>query len=562
MRYKSTLVSGLVLGLAIVSTQPAIAASTSHARSSASTVTTGSTIFAIDDTQHSVVKFPGGVSAPQTVVAGLTDPQAIAVDRYNNLYVIDEGARQLIRVSSGTGARTVLRTLDAVWRASMAVDAAGDLYLLDNRSIVKYAASTGAASSLGTSGINGTLTVDGAGDVSITGGLDVDEEGPVTVETHPASGTPPTRRTMPDEYTVGGIKSAIETPGGVLYIWVYVVGGSGAEVIYRLNPGSATPDDAETYVANYADSVDRSGNFYLMQTHTWCPWPAVIEGVCADDFAIDSILKSVPPSQPYASRPISGVSLPSGGMAVDDAGNTYAAEWPITYEPFPQHSPPAQLVRIDATSGAVTVLASGKYSTPIVASTVPATPRTVKSQVFGSYASLSWTPPASNGGSPITGYRLARNGIDSVGTGPWSTVVPATTTGFAFGNLTPGSTYTLTVQAINGLGTGTAGSATVSIPPVPASSPQTFHIVASSTTHSATEIWTPPASTGGSAITGYRVARSGVDSRGTGPWSTIVPVTARSQSFNLLVPGQTYTFSVSAITAAGVGAPAFGRVKM
>lgn len=51
-----------------------------------------------------------------------------------------------------------------------------------------------------------------------------------------------------------------------------------------------------------------------------------------------------------------------------------------------------------------------------VAATVDAAKRT---------ATLTWAPPESDGGSPITGYRVARDGNDAGGWGPWSTTVPA-----------------------------------------------------------------------------------------------------------------------------------------
>lgn len=43
----------------------------------------------------------------------------------------------------------------------------------------------------------------------------------------------------------------------------------------------------------------------------------------------------------------------------------------------------------------------------------------------------------------------------------------------------------------------------------------------------------------------WRVGRDGQDSSGSGPWSTSLPGTARSQQFNLLKPATLYTFTVS-----------------
>jgi hypothetical protein len=80
-------------------------------------------------------------------------------------------------------------------------------------------------------------------------------------------------------------------------------------------------------------------------------------------------------------------------------------------------------------------------------------------------ATITWQPPISSGGSPITGYRVARDAGTVPGQGPWSTTVSATTRSFTFKVLVVGSTYTLSVQAINAQGTGPAASGKVTIAP-------------------------------------------------------------------------------------------------
>ncbi|PRY12163.1 fibronectin type III domain-containing protein [Kineococcus rhizosphaerae] len=204
------------------------------------------------------------------------------------------------------------------------------------------------------------------------------------------------------------------------------------------------------------------------------------------------------------------------------------------------------------------------------ATTVPGAPTTVSAAQAGTTqtATLSWAPPASDGGSAVTGYQVSRNGTDTNGTGPWSTTVSATARTFSFGSLAYGSSYTFTVAALNAVGTGTSTSAapvTITRPAttVPGA-PTTVSAAQVGTSQSATLSWAPPASDGGSAITGYRVSRNGTDTNGTGPWSTTVSAATRSFTFGALAYGSSYTFTVAAINAVGTGtstSPAAVTVK-
>jgi hypothetical protein len=105
------------------------------------------------------------------------------------------------------------------------------------------------------------------------------------------------------------------------------------------------------------------------------------------------------------------------------------------------------------------------------ATTVPSSPTSVKATPSGTTAVLRWAPPTSTGGSPVTGYKIARDGTDSAGVGSWSTTVTATTTSAQFTRLKPGTSYHLSVRAINAAGTGPAKTVTVVIPTTGASAP-------------------------------------------------------------------------------------------
>jgi hypothetical protein len=86
---------------------------------------------------------------------------------------------------------------------------------------------------------------------------------------------------------------------------------------------------------------------------------------------------------------------------------------------------------------------------------------------------LSWNAPSNNGGSTLTGYKIEVK----VGTGSYSTLVANAGTGTSYSHtgLTPNTTYTYRVSAINSVGTSvpsTEASATTQTSPPPTSNPK------------------------------------------------------------------------------------------
>jgi hypothetical protein len=91
--------------------------------------------------------------------------------------------------------------------------------------------------------------------------------------------------------------------------------------------------------------------------------------------------------------------------------------------------------------------------------TAPVAPTAVTASAGHAQATVSWTAPASNGGSPITGYTVTS--LPGGFTCATSSATSCTVTG-----LTGGSPYTFSVTAINVFGTGPASSPSPSVTPM------------------------------------------------------------------------------------------------
>ncbi len=158
-------------------------------------------------------------------------------------------------------------------------------------------------------------------------------------------------------------------------------------------------------------------------------------------------------------------------------------------------------------------------------------------------ATVTWTAPASDGGSPITGYVIT----PFIGTTAQSPVDVGNVTSDDVTGLTNGTAYTFTVAATNSVGTGDASAASNAVTPEVPTAPGAPTIgKATAGNASATVTWTAPASDGGSPITGYVITPS------SGPAVTVGNVT--SDNITGLTNGTAYSFTVAATNAIGTGA--------
>jgi len=187
-------------------------------------------------------------------------------------------------------------------------------------------------------------------------------------------------------------------------------------------------------------------------------------------------------------------------------------------------------------------------SAPVTPATVPGAPTGLSVSGGDGQATLGWSPPASDGGSPVTGY-LVTPFVGGVAQAP--VTFPSTATVETVGGLTNGTTYDFTVTAVNPVGPG---------PPSPPSAPVTpatlpgvpTGLSVSGGDGQATVAWSSPASDGGSPVTAYLVTPF---VGGVAQFPVTFSSTATVETVTGLTDGTAYDFTVTAVNSVGPGAP-------
>lgn len=164
---------------------------------------------------------------------------------------------------------------------------------------------------------------------------------------------------------------------------------------------------------------------------------------------------------------------------------------------------------------------------------------------------LSWTAPASDGGSPITGYDVYEG---STSGGESSKPVNAelvTTTSYDVTGLTNGTPYFFTVTAVNEVGSSVASNEASATPVITAPGAPT-DLTAIPGSSSVGLSWTAPSYDGGLTITGYDIYE-GTSPGGESPTPVngAILVTTTAATVNGLTEGTRYYFTVEAVNAIG-----------
>jgi hypothetical protein len=206
--------------------------------------------------------------------------------------------------------------------------------------------------------------------------------------------------------------------------------------------------------------------------------------------------------------------------------------------------------------------ANSSVSGEVTPSIVPGAPTSVGgTSNENTQITVTWTAPASNGGSAITDYEVTvynSTGGDPVEVkGDWTRSVGSSGTTFVFTGLANGTSYTFKVRAINASGEGSYSTASEADTPSSVASAPTSVAGTSNENGQSTVTWTAPFSNGGSAITDYEVTvynSVGGDPVGvTGDWTRSVGSSGTTFIFTGLTNGNSYTFKVRAINGSGTG---------
>jgi fibronectin type 3 domain-containing protein len=165
----------------------------------------------------------------------------------------------------------------------------------------------------------------------------------------------------------------------------------------------------------------------------------------------------------------------------------------------------------------------------------------------GGQISLSWTAPADDGGTPVTGYRVFR-GTSATTLAPVGTVAAGTTT-FTDSALGNGTTRFYAVSALNRVGESIQSAATSATTFVAPSVPRSVTAAAGPNAGDISVNWTAPLDNGSGPLSGYRVYRG----TASGALSAIADVAASTTTFTDtgLGNGATRFYAVTALNVAG-----------
>ena len=236
-------------------------------------------------------------------------------------------------------------------------------------------------------------------------------------------------------------------------------------------------------------------------------------------------------------------SSPGGSTATEAINQQNPSITPLTVTGLTPGT--AYTFTVTATNATGTSLPSAASNSVTPTAAIPGAPTIGTASAGNAKATVSFSAPASNGGSAITAYTVTSSPGGLTATGVASPLI--------VNGLANGTAYTFTVTATNAVGTSLPSAASNGALPFGAPDAPTIG-TASAGNVQATVSFSAPANTGGSAITAYTVTSSPGGLTATGiinsqnPAPTPLTVTG-------LTGGTVYTFTVTATNATGTSLP-------
>jgi titin len=552
-----------------------------------------------------------GTPVPGTAVhSPLELPSALAVDSSGDLFIADSGANEILKVTAdgtlsviaGTGQSgpptpgpATSSTLNSP--SGVAVDAAGDVFIADSGNAVIEEVTPNGNLSI----VAGNGQVAGIGQVGAPTpgpalstplgyprGLAVDSSGNLYIADQSMN--------LIEKVTPNGMLSVV---AGVLPVTTLlpneVFNPNAPRALPLMGPSIPGPATSSPLNNPFAVAVDQSGNLYIADAINYevekvtpdgtlsiiagngtygppvagpatsspmrPPTALAVDPSGDVDIAMGGRLLSVTPSGILSTIAGSGTAWPKNGtsitgvkflgmtgVAVDANGNVYFA---------------------DGQSAIVGEIVPSSQSGTTTGATAPSAPTNVVASAptgGGAAASISFTPPSSNGGSPITSYTVHASDL----TAPQNGGQQASGSGspIVVPGLTEGDTYVFTVVATNGVGTSGSSAQSASFTPLGLpGAPTDVQAVANQSwmpDGSASVSFTPSPTTGGSTVSSFSVTANDLSNPASptnGSGCLAGPGISSNWDACLvtgLTDGDTYAFTVTANSVVGssVASPA------
>jgi len=279
----------------------------------------------------------------------------------------------------------------------------------------------------------------------------------------------------------------------------------------------------------------------------------------AFDLTVDGTAPTGPITSPSAGATVSGTT--SVDVDAADKGGIAKVEFKVdgttkstaTAAPWSYSWNSASLANGPHTLNAVTTDVAGNTTTSSVsvtvqnsAATVPAVPSLNTATAGTTMVALSWTAPASDGGSPLTGYKLYRATASGAET---LLATLGNVTSYTDSGLSSSATYYYQLTAVNASGESSRSNELSATTTVPTTAPGAPTLTKASPGNATVSLaWSPPSSNGGSPITNYRIYRA--TSAGA---ETLLATLGDVSSYTDtgLTNGLAYYYVISAVNATG-----------